>query len=101
MSVTVGTFLRAAIDSPPFWDAKCAWPKYVYCSQEGAVRGWVPKKLLWSVFVDDSGRRWALDDSTGCWCWVDEMEKDAGLGGAPRQSLPLNVLMFVDPITLV
>lgn len=81
MSVTVGTQLRAVIDSPHCGDAKCAWPTYVYCSQ-GAVAGWVPQQLLWRCYIDDSGRRWACDDSTGSWCWVDEMEKNAGLGGA-------------------
>lgn len=81
MSVTLGTQLRAMIDNPHCGDAACAFPTYVYC-QGAAVKGWVPQQLLWRCYIDDSGRRWACDDSTGAWCWVDEMEKNAGLGGA-------------------
>lgn len=75
LTVTIGTQVRAMIDNPHCGDTKCAWPTYVYCSQ-GAVTGWVPQQILWRCYVDDTGRRWACDDATGTWCWVDEMEKN-------------------------
>jgi len=73
LSVGVGSPVRAMIETPHCGDAKCSWPMYVYCSQ-GNSMGWVPLQILWRCYVDDAGRRWASDDATGTWCWVDEME---------------------------
>lgn len=74
LSVSAGSQVRAMIDTPHCGDSTCAWPTYVFCSH-GTATGWVPQQLLWRCFVDENGRRWACDDSTGNWCWVDEMEK--------------------------
>jgi len=76
MSVAVGSQVRAMLDNPHCGDSKSAFPAYVYCCQ-GNGAGWVPQQLLWRCYVDESGRRWACDDATGAWCWVDEMEKNA------------------------
>jgi len=81
LSGTVGLQVRAMIDNPHCGDSKCAWPTYVYCSQ-GTAEGWIPQQILWRCYVDGSGRRWACDDATGTWCWVDEMEKNTALGGS-------------------
>jgi hypothetical protein len=75
LSVAVGSAVRAMIDNPHCGEPKCAWPTYVYCCQGSGV-GWVPQQLLWRCYVDDTGRRWACEDATGTWCWVDEMEKN-------------------------
>lgn len=77
LSVGVGSQVRAMIDNPHRGDSNCAWPTYVYCCQGDGSTGWVPQSLLWRCFVDESGRRWACDDATGTWCWVDEMEKNS------------------------
>lgn len=76
LSVSVGSEARAMIDNPHCGSAKSAWPTYVYC-QQGSSMGWVPKQILWKCYVDGTGRRWACDDATGTWCWVDEMDKTA------------------------
>lgn len=78
LSVNTGSQVRAMMDTPHRGDSKCAWPTYVFCSQ-GAASGWVPQQILWRCYVDDNGRRWACDDSTGTWCWVDEIEKNQSL----------------------
>lgn len=75
LTTAMGSQVRAMIDNPHCGDSKCAWPTYVYCSN-GAQAGWVPQQLLWRCYVDDSGRRWACDDATGTWCWVDEIGKN-------------------------
>jgi len=73
LSVAVGSPVRAMLENPHCGDGKCAWPTYVYSSQ-GNSMGWVPQQILWRCYVDDAGRRWASDDATGTWCWVDEMD---------------------------
>lgn len=73
LSVASGSPVRAILDRPAGGDAKCQFPTYVWCSQNNQV-GWVPQQLLWRCYVDDAGRRWASDDASGIWCWVDEME---------------------------
>lgn len=77
LSVSVGSQVRVMIDNPHRGDSSCAWPTYVYCCQGDGATGWVPQQLLWRCFVDEAGRRWACDDATGTWCWVDEMEKNS------------------------
>jgi hypothetical protein len=75
LTVAMGSQVRAMVDNPHCGDSKCAWPTYCYC-YNGAQAGWVPQQLLWRCYVDDSGRRWACDDATGTWCWVDEIGKN-------------------------
>jgi len=74
LSTAMGSQVKAIIDNPHCGDSKCGWPTYVYCS-DGNGSGWVPQQILWRCFVDDNGRRWACDDATGTWCWVDEIGK--------------------------
>lgn len=76
LSVAIGSPVRAMLENPHCGDGKCAWPTYVYCSQ-GNSMGWVPQQILWRCYVDDAGRRWASDDATCSWCWVDEMEMNS------------------------
>jgi len=76
LSVPAGTEVRAMVENPHCGDGKCAFPTYVFCSQ-GSTTGWAPQHVLWRCFVDEAGRRWACDDATGAWCWVDEMDKNA------------------------
>jgi len=76
LSFDNGTQVNAMIDNPHLAGANCKWPTYVYCCQGSAV-GWVPQQILWRCFVDSpEGRRWACDDATGTWCWVDQIEKN-------------------------
>lgn len=75
LSTAMGSQVKAIIDNPHCGDSKCAWPTYVYCS-DGNGSGWIPQQILWRCFVDDNGRRWACDDATGTWCWVDEIGKN-------------------------
>lgn len=74
LTVAMGSRVKAIMDQPQLCsDSKCDWHTYVFCSDGNGVAGWVPQQILWRCFCDNNGRDWAFEDSTGRWCWVDEL----------------------------
>ena len=53
-------------------DIDCRWPFYTFGDVEGE-KGWLPVESVWERYVDDNGRPWIYDSTTGASKWEDSL----------------------------
>jgi hypothetical protein len=74
ISVMKGDHVDAWLQFQGPADEGCDYPTYVYGEVlPGGPRGWLPPHVIWELYVDDSGRGWAYEASTGESVWEDEL----------------------------
>eukprot|EP00928_Gymnodinium_smaydae_P022079 TRINITY_DN18660_c0_g1_i1.p1 TRINITY_DN18660_c0_g1~~TRINITY_DN18660_c0_g1_i1.p1 ORF type:complete len:692 (+),score=149.91 TRINITY_DN18660_c0_g1_i1:164-2239(+) len=73
LDVSRGDILDAYLHTAAPGDQGCTYAVYLYARNETGSGGWVPYKVLWEYNVDDDGRPWLYDPSTGTRTWVDEL----------------------------
>jgi len=74
VSVAKGDHVSVYLQFQGLGDVGCVWPTYVFAKVDAAGRqGWLPPHVAWERYVDETGRAWAHDASTGDFVWEDEM----------------------------
>jgi len=79
VSVKKGDHVTVWLEFQAPGDSGCAFPTYTYAKvgsksqTAGDGTGWIPPHVVWDRYVDDEGRGWAHDASTGQILWEDEI----------------------------
>ena len=53
-------------------DSCCRWHLYTF-ADVGGNKGWLPVQTVWALYVDDNGRPWICDSTTGTWKWLEHL----------------------------
>ena len=53
-------------------DSCCQWSRYTF-GDVGGNEGWLPEPIVWPLYVDDNGRPWIQDSTTGTSKWLEHL----------------------------
>ena len=53
-------------------DSCCQWSHYTF-GDVGDNEGWLPVPIVWPLYVDDNGRPWIQDSTTGTSKWLEHL----------------------------